>query len=453
MTISKLSRYSTVASLVAILVGALIGSTFPEIGKKLQLIGELFSNSLMVLVAPLIVSSIIVSVSEFTKLRDLTNLGIKTIGYYLVTTALAVTLSLLLVSVIQPGQGYTGQQAPGGEEVLAEPLDKDTFSFKEKSLHPKLAIPKELKSIDYSFNGVMSEIAESWIPHSLFEALVNNRVLPLIFASLTLGMVLSRLLDRGRAVASFAEGTFDSIKHIVNISMVVAPIGIGTLIAAQVGEVGGLTGVGTQLVGLSRYVATVIVALLIHSLITLPLILHFVGKQPIGTYVRNVVAALSTAFATGSSIATLPILLQSVTDKNNISERNACFVLSLGTTLNMDGIALYEAISAVFIAQVYGIDLGIGQLLIIFITATLAAVGTAGIPEAGLVTMALVLQAVHLPVEGIALILIVDWILSRFRAVVNVWSSAVGAAVIEQLETQTHVEDNLSLPLQEQVTV
>ncbi len=119
----------------------------------------------------------------------------------------------------------------------------------------------------------------------------------------------------------------------------------------------------------------------------------------------------------------------------------------------MDGIALYEVISAVFIAQVYGIDLGIGQMLIIFITATLAAVGTAGIPEAGLVTMALVLQAVHLPIEGIALILIVDWLLSRFRAVVNVWSSAVGAAVIEQLETEAHVEAPLSLLLQEQVTI
>lgn len=437
MIINKFSNYSIAGSVLAILAGTLIGGIFPEIGKVLQLIGELFSNSLLVIVAPLVVSAIIVGVGEFSKLRDLGDLGVKTITYYLITTALAVILGLALVNIIKPGYAYDQQYlALHGEQFLAKTPDGSTFS---SGVPLKLAIPERLKSIDYSFSGITSEIAQSWIPPNLFQALVNNRILSLIIASVALGTVLTRLLDRGRSVASFAEGVFDSIKQIVNFLILIAPIGIGAIVAGQFGEAGGFTGVGTQLVGLSKYVATVIIALSIHGLLTLPLILHFVGKQPIGSYLRNVVTALSTAFATASSVTTFPILLQSVTDKNNISERNATFVLSLGTTLNMDAIALYEAISAVFIAQVYGIELGIGQMLVIFIIATLAAIGTAGIPEAGLVTMVLVLQAVHLPIEGIALILTVDWLLSRFRAVVNVWSSAVGAAVIEQLEKETNL--------------
>ncbi len=441
----KSLKSSIFFSLATITLGVIIGVNFPSAGKILHIVSDLFINSLLILVAPLVISSIIVSVGEFRNFRNLGSIGIKTIVYYLVTTALAVIISLLCVSVIQPGHAYsTRPTVPGGEQISTNTNKGKFFYCKGSNLPPVLAkIPEKLKNRDYSLVKVAREVIQSWMPRSLFEALGNNRVLPLTITSLALGVVLSKLLDRGRSVSAFAEGIFDSIKQIINFLMLMAPIGIGALIAVQLSEVGGFSGIEAQLVCSGKYVATVIIAMSIHSLITLPLILHFIGKQSIRIYLRNIVTALLTAFATASSIATLPIILQSVTDKNNISERNATFVLSIGTTLNIDGIALYEAISAVFIAQVYGIHLEFGQMFIIFITATFTAIATAGIPEAGLVTMALVLQAVHLPIEGIALVLTVDWLLSRFRTVVNVWSSAVGAAVIEQLETDTFIAKTL----------
>lgn len=151
----------------------------------------------------------------------------------------------------------------------------------------------------------------------------------------------------------------------------------------------------------------------------------------------NTITALTTAFSTASSAATLPLTIQCTTEKNKISDRTASFVLPLGATINMDGTALYEAVAAIFIAQIYGIDLGSVHMVIIFLTATLAAIGAAGIPEAGLVTMVIVLQAVNLPIEGISLILVIDWFLDRCRTTVNVWGDTVGAAVVDNLEGDT----------------
>jgi Na+/H+-dicarboxylate symporter len=178
----------------------------------------------------------------------------------------------------------------------------------------------------------------------------------------------------------------------------------------------------------------VIVGLLIHGGIVLPLILVLItGRNPF-RYVLGMGKALLTAFSTASSSATLPITIECATVENRVSRRSALFVLPVGATVNMDGTALYESVAAIFIAQAYGIELGIGQQAMIFITATLAAVGAAGIPEAGLFTMVLVLKAVGLPLEGIALLLVIDWFLDRCRTTINVWGDSVGAAVIERLD-------------------
>ena len=179
----------------------------------------------------------------------------------------------------------------------------------------------------------------------------------------------------------------------------------------------------------------VIVGLLIHAFITLPLILRFFGKRRVGTYASNIAPALTTAFSTASSAATLPLTIQCTNERNRVPLHVTNFVLPLGATINMDGTALYEAVAAIFIAQVYGIELGLGHLIIIFLTATLAAVGAAAIPQAGLVTMIIVLRAVNLPIEGISLILVIDWFLDRCRTTVNVWGDVVGAAVIERYDT------------------
>jgi Na+/H+-dicarboxylate symporter len=179
---------------------------------------------------------------------------------------------------------------------------------------------------------------------------------------------------------------------------------------------------------------TVLVGLAVHGFVVLPLILKLIGRRKPGRYARGVAAALLNAFSTASSSATLPITLEGVEKQNGVSNRTASFVLPLGATINMDGTALYESVAAIFIAQVYGIHLPPVMQIVIFLTATLAAIGAAGIPQAGLVTMVIVLRAVGLPIEGIGLLLTIDWLLDRFRTTVNVWGDSVGAGVIETLE-------------------
>jgi len=272
------------------------------------------------------------------------------------------------------------------------------------------------------------------IPTNLFLAMAEMKVLPLIVFSLLFGGVLTTLGEKGKPVIAFFDGLNEAIMKIIHLIMICAPLGIFALVAARLGQAGGFSGFWPELVKLAKYAMTVIVGLLIHGFITLPLILRFVGKRNFLNYSSNMLSALTTAFSTASSSATLPVTIECVEENNKISNRTASFVLPLGATINMDGTALYEAVAAIFIAQTYGISLGPIQQVVIFFTATLAAIGAAGIPEAGLVTMVIVLNAVGLPIEGITLILVIDWFLDRCRTTVNVWGDAVGAAVVEQLE-------------------
>jgi Na+/H+-dicarboxylate symporter len=184
---------------------------------------------------------------------------------------------------------------------------------------------------------------------------------------------------------------------------------------------------------LGKYMATVLLGLAIHALVTLPILLKLVGGANPKRYFEKVATALTTAFSTASSSATLPLTIDCVETKAKVAPRVSSFVLPLGATINMDGTALYESVAAVFIAQVYGIDLSFGQQVLIFLTATLAAIGAAGIPSAGLVTMAIVLNAVGLPLEGIGMILAVDRILDMCRTSVNVWGDTVGCTVVARL--------------------
>ena len=221
---------------------------------------------------------------------------------------------------------------------------------------------------------------------------------------------------------------------IVHLLMLTAPVGIGALIAGRLGDAGGFSGFGPELIRLGKYSATVIIGLSIHGMFVLPLILRFFGQQNVRRYTLNTAPALTTAFSTASSAATIPLTMECVTSGSGVSKRTASFVLPLGATINMDGTALYEAVAAIFIAQIYGIDLSSVQMVVIFLTATLAAIGAAGIPEAGLVTMVIVLRTVGLPLEGIGMILAIDWFLDRCRTTVNVWGDAVGAAVVDHLD-------------------
>jgi len=262
--------------------------------------------------------------------------------------------------------------------------------------------------------------------------MVKMDILPLIVFSLFFGGALSSLGLKSKKTIHIISTLNDGIMQLVNWVMYLAPIGILGLIAARIGKAGGFEGFIPELQSLGKFSLTVLLGLLFHGIVILSLALKLFGKQNPFSYCKGVGAALLNAFSTASSTATLPITLQGVQQENKVSKKISNFVLPLGATINMDGTALYEAVAAIFIAQIYGIELSTGQQVIIFITATLAAIGAAGIPEAGLVTMVIVLKAVNLPIEGIGLLLTIDWLLDRFRTTVNVWGDSVGAAIVER---------------------
>ena len=284
------------------------------------------------------------------------------------------------------------------------------------------------------------------IPRNVFNAIVRMDILPLIFFSLLIGAALSVLGERGRPAISVISGLNDAVMRLVHWIMVLAPVGIFGLVAARIGHAGGFKGFLPELMAVGKYSFTVVLGLGVHGMVILPLILLLIARRNPLRYFKGMSTALLNAFSTASSSATLPLTMRAVEHENKISNRTGSFVLPLGATINMDGTALYEAIAAMFIAQVYGITLGPVDQAVIFLTATLAAIGAAGIPEAGLVTMVIVLRAVDLPIEGIGLILTIDWLLDRFRTTVNVWGDSVGAGVIESLENGSISEGAKSNP-------
>ncbi len=281
---------------------------------------------------------------------------------------------------------------------------------------------------------------QGMIPSNIYKAMANMDILPLIFFSLCLGAALSVIGDVGKPAIAIFNAFNEAVMQIVHWIMFIAPVGIFGLIAGRIGQADGFAGFLPELAAVGKYSGTVIVALGFHGFVVLPALLIILGKRNPLQYAKGMGTALLNAFSTASSSATLPLTMQGVEEQNGISNRTASFVLPLGATINMDGTALYEAVAVMFIAQVYGITLGPAEQLIIVLTATLAAIGAAGIPEAGLITMVIVLKAVDLPIEGVALILSIDWLLDRFRTTVNVWGDSVGAGIIETFETRDSTE-------------
>ncbi len=410
MTSNFVSNRLLIYILIGIVVGSAIGGFYPTVGEELYFFGRLFVQALLVLVVPLIITSMVVGVSHLGDVRKLGSVAGTTILYYFVTTAIAVIIGISLVLIIEPGVSMTPQEVPFTEN---------------------------LPTRDLSLWGSVQNLLESLIPENLVTAMAENQVLPLIVFFVCFGTVLTTLGSTGERVIHLFEGLNAAILKIVQLVIWAAPVGIGALIAGRLGAAGGFLGFWPELVKLGLYTLTVILGLSLQAFVVLPLILYLFGKRDPFSYARGMLAAIASAFSTASSSATIPLSLYCATKRNQVSQKAANFVIPLGATINMDGTALYEAGAAIFIAQTYGIELTFVSLLIIFVTSTLAAIGAAGIPEAGLITMLIVLEAVHLPVEGIALILTIDWLLDRFRTAVNVWGDSVGAAVVSH-----HIEES-----------
>ncbi len=383
-----------------VLAGVALGWFAGETAVSLGWIGDLFLNALKMLVVPLVVCSMIEAVSAMFAHARLGTVARTTVAYYLLTTFIAVVTGLTVVSLLQPGVGVQIAELSAGSA-------------------PAIGAAGP------------AAIAGSLVTPNLFEAAVEFRLLPLLVFALVFGLALSSIGESGKTAVAFFVGCNQALLKLVGWLMYAAPVGIASLVAAHLGKAGGGEVFAREIAAIGGYFVAVMVGLAVHGLIVLPVILFFATRRNPRVYATNLGEALLTAFSTASSSATLAVTMRLSEERNGIRPQTAAFVLPLGATVNMDGTALYEAVAAMFIAQATGVDLSWTSQWMIVLTATLASVGAAGIPQAGLVTMVIVLKAVGLPLEGISAILAVDWLLDRFRTTVNVWGDAVGAAVVD----------------------
>ena len=387
--------------LTAAIAGIFCGWFFGHSMTAIEWVGELFLDALKMVIIPLIVAAVISGIASLGGgSGGLQRLGGFTVLYYFCTTAIAVLVGLVVVNIIQPGSGITevSQVVP------------DRVSGKE--------------------NTGFVEIIRSLVGDNIVASAAETKLLEVIVFSILFAVALTTIGERGKPLVAFFDGLNDVMIKIVVWIMYFAPIGIFALISSKLGDTGGGEHFWREILGVGKYMLTVIVGLSAHFFILMAILLIVSrrGRQFIATMSK----ALITAFGTASSSATLPLTMECALEAN-VDKRAVKFVLPLGSTVNMDGTALYEAVAVMFIAQAYGIYMTPMDQVVIFITATLAAIGAAGIPEAGLVTMVIVLTAVGLPMEGIGLLLAVDWFLDRLRTTVNVWGDSVGSTVIEKI--------------------
>lgn len=415
----KLYWQILIALLLAVLVGWVVQPDTTFIGISLlsvfDFIGTLFLNALKMIIVPLIMSSIIVGVSGLGASEAFGRLGGKTIGYYLITSTLAILIGITAVNITQPGI-VDGEPA---KEILG--LSADTG---------EVAANVEGKSTS-DIVGVFLRM----VPVNIISAAANGQMLGIIFFSLLFGFFITKLkTNTGQLLQSFWQGVFDVMMLITELVMKFAPIGVFALLA-EVVVVSGFEAFRPLLV----FFFTVLVALAIHIFIVMPVLLRIIGGvNPIKHY-QAMAPALLTAFSTASSSATLPVTIDCVENRAGVSNRVTSFVLPLGATVNMDGTALYECVAAIFIAQAYGLDLTVAQQITIVILALMTSIGVAGVPKASLVAIAIILAAIGLPAEGIGLILAVDRVLDMCRTGVNVFSDSCGAVIIARTEGEKEV--------------
>ena len=404
---SPLTLYIAVAIVAAILLAVFA----PGFAMQFELGGKIFLNVLTMMVVPLVMASVMSGIIGLGDIRKLGRPGGFAVTYYLMTTVLAVIVGLLMVNLIQPGVGVD-------QTTLDASLAEGQVSTAGRE--------------DADLGTILRGLVLMLFTDNLIESAAKTSLLPLIFFSIIFAGMLTTMGTRVQALTEIIVQVNEALLSFILLLMKLAPFGIFCLVTARFGEAQAGGNLGAVLQQTGAYFGTVLAGLGVHAFLTLPLILWiFTRRNPV-RFMYQMSQALLTAFSTASSTATLPITMNCAVEKAKVSKQSSDFVLPLGATINMDGTALYEAAAAIFIAQAIGFELTITSQLVIAVTATMAAIGAAGIPEAGLVTMVIVLNAVGLPVEYIGLILSVDWLLDRFRTAVNVFGDSIGSAVVEK---------------------
>lgn len=398
--------------LIAMALGTLVGLIGGEaVVPKVGWLGSLFIRLLKMVIVPLILTSIVSGVSAVGGGRSLGRLFGKTMGYYVLSSTLAILAGLTMVNLIQPGVGAN-------------------IAGTETAAIPELSTPSS--PVD-----LLLDI----VPENVFAAAAKPNMLAVIFFSILLGMSIASLPDRPRDfLVELFDSLFQAMMKLTSGVIRFAPLGVFGLITRVVGASG-----LESFKALGLYMTTIAFGLSFHLFITLPLLLLLLGGIRPRVHFRNMAEPMAMAFSTSSSGATLPVTLNAVENKVGVSNRISSFVLPMGATVNMDGTALYECAGVLFISQVLGVDLSIGQQAIVVITALLASIGAAAVPSAGLVIIFIVLEAVNLRGPEVEVLvgamLAVDRPLDMYRTVVNIFSDSCGAAIIARSEGETGVDE------------
>jgi Na+/H+-dicarboxylate symporter len=382
--------------------------------------GDIFITLLKLIAVPLVLASLVVGVSNLNDMSQLSRMGGKTIGIYLVTTTLAITIGLGIVNVMQPGKALPeetrtslmesyGGSVEGRDEAARELLDRSPLDF----------------FVDI-------------VPENFFEAASDNsNMLQVVFIAILIGIGIVNIpVQKGQVLINVFESLNDVIIKIVDLIMKTAPYGVFALMAVVIVDLAGddLSQALTLLSALGWYTLAVIIGLFLHVMIVYSSLFKIFSQMKLRDFFKAIQPAVLLGFSTSSSAATLPVTMERVEKNLGVDEEVSSFVLPVGATINMDGTSLYQAVAAVFIAQALGMDLSIAQQLTIVLTATLASIGAAGVPGAGIIMLVIVLQTIQVPIEGIALILGVDRILDMVRTAVNVTGDAAVAVAVAHTE-------------------
>ena len=407
-----------------IIIGMVLGVVYGLIVNKLGWVdftndwikpwGKIFVNLLKLIAVPLVFASLIKGVASLSDISQLSRIGGKTIAIYLMSTVIAVTIGLFLVNMVNPGSNF----------------DKESIKLTENSQSG--ADKKILAAGNLKEAGPLQFVVDI-VPTNIFSASSDNsNMLQVIFFAILFGIAMVMLPSKKTVyVKGFFDGVNDIILQIVDLIMLAAPYGVFALLGGLVVDYGASS---TLFISLGKYSLTVFAGLLLMILVVYPLILRLFTKVKYLDFFKAISPAQMLAFSTSSSAATLPVTMERCEDHLGVSKEVSSFVLPLGATINMDGTSLYQAVAAVFIAQAFGIELYLGQQLTIVLTATLASIGAAAVPGAGMVMLVIVLGAINVPAEGLALIFGVDRILDMMRTVVNVTGDATVATVVASTE-------------------
>lgn len=386
--------------LIAFIMAIILGIIFGESIEVIRPLGDLFLRLIQFIIAPLILATLVVGVASTGDPKSLGRVGGKTIIYYLVTTAIAIVIGLAFAYAISPGKGLS--------------IDVEAAETVEVN---------ETEGVVQTFLNI--------IPTNPFASLTDGNILQIIFFAIFVGLAITLIGKKADSVKRFFEGFSEIMFAITGIVMRVAPIGILGLVAPIVGQYG-----AQVLLPLLKIIVAVAIACIVHALIIYSLSVKTFAKMNPLTFFKGIGPAAIVAFSTASSAATLPVTIKNTRENLGVSNKVSSFVLPLGATINMDGTAIYQGIAVVFIAQFYGLDLTLIQLVTVVLTTVLASIGTAGVPGAGMIMLAMVLSAIGLPLEGIALIAGVDRILDMFRTTVNIVGDASCAVVVAGTEDE-----------------